>query len=364
MDIPNIRHPTSLEDFELLSVLGHGSYGKVLLVKKRDTQALYAMKILKKKHLAVKNQIQHTRTERWILENIKHPYIVKLYYAFQNSQKLYLLVDFCPGGELFFHLSRAKRFDENRARFYAACIVLALDHLHKQNIVYRDLKPENVLLDADGFIKLTDFGLSKDMSNNCLTKTFCGTPEYLAPETLTKQGHSFEVDWWSLGCMIYEMLIGLPPFYTKRRTDIYRKILSEEIKYPASLPEEASDLLRRLLVKDPKKRMGSSPLGAEEIKIHPWFSSIDWDLLEIKQVSPPFVPFLSSPTDCRYFSEEFTCCPARDSTVYDGSLLNLTNSPTYEGFAYTISPQLYRKNQDEGQVPRQAENLILRYIRN
>ncbi|CAG9312432.1 unnamed protein product [Blepharisma stoltei] len=333
------RHQISIEDFNLLSVIGKGSYGKVLLVRKRDTQQVYAMKILKKKHLAAKNQIEHTRTERSILERIRHPYIVKLCYAFQNAQKLYFVLDYCPGGELFFHLNHAKRFDEERARFYAGCIILALEHLHKNDIVYRDLKPENVLIDAEGFAKITDFGLSKEnIVDNTSARTFCGTPEYLAPEILLRQGHGQAVDWWSLGCIIYEMLTGLPPFYMNHRPEMRRKILSEEIKYSPTMSAEVKDLLQGLLQKDPEQRLGSGDLGADEIKTHPWFTTLDWFLLENKLIQPPFVPNVCGPADIKYFSREFTNSPARDSVCFDSTAQTGACSPTYDGFSFTASP--------------------------
>lgn len=272
------------------------------------------------------------------------------------------MLDYCPGGELFFHLTRSKRFDENRARFYAACIVLALEHLHKHNIVYRDLKPENILIDADGFPKITDFGLSKDIGESLLTKTFCGTPEYLAPETLLKTGHSFEVDWWSLGCLIYEMLVGIPPYYVNRRTEIYRRILSEDVKYPQTLNPVVVDLLQGLLMKDPSKRLGSSLVGIEAIKMHPWFASVDWQRLEARQVQPQFVPYFSCPTDIRYFSEEFTSSPARDSVCFDPLGNGIPNSPTYEGFAYIASPYRFKRSPDSRPFPRQSTELVMKYI--
>jgi serum/glucocorticoid-regulated kinase 2 len=200
----------TLDDFELLCVIGRGSFGKVLQVKKKDNGKIYAMKILNKKHLIARKQVAHTKTERKVLQSITHPFIVNLIYAFQTDAKLYMVLEFFNGGELFFHLKNQGKFSDERASFYAAQVVLAFEHLHKRNIIYRDLKPENVLLDDQGYIKITDFGLSKEMNSPTeLTHTFCGTPEYLAPEVIVGNGYGQPIDWWSLGALMFEMLTGL-----------------------------------------------------------------------------------------------------------------------------------------------------------
>lgn len=336
----------SIDDFELLRVVGKGTYGRVLLVRKRDTQELLAMKILKKRFIHEKNQVEHTLAERNILEKISHPYIVKLRYAFQSAEKLYFVLEYCPGGELFFHLSRSGRFEETRACFYAACIVLSLDHLHRSNIIYRDLKPENVLIDAEGFVKITDFGLSKEnILDGRTAKTLCGTPEYLAPEILLKQGHGKAVDWWSLGCLIYEMLVGLPPYYVEDRRITYRKILSEDVYFPEFVSPVAKHLMQGLLNKDPNQRLGSSPHGAGEVKDHAWFSRVNWDCLTAKQASPPFVPVFRDPTDARYFSPEFT-----ESSVQERSDLAIScpsnDSLPFVGFSYNPNSELMSGDPD------------------
>jgi len=279
----------TVDDFELLKVVGKGSFGKVMQVKKKDTDKIYAMKVLKKSQLVARKQVAHTQTERKVLEEIDHPFIVSLRYAFQSPDKLYMIVDYFTGGELFFHLRTGGAFSEERGRFYAAEMSLALVCLHQHNIIYRDLKPENVLLDGEGHIKLTDFGLSKDsIVGNQLTHTFCGTPEYLAPEVIHGIPYGKAVDWWSLGTLTYEMLTGLPPFYNENLHVMYEKIIKAKLEFPSYLSAKACDFLGKLLERNPKKRLGG--IDSEEVKNHPWFQGIDWDLLASKKITPPFIP--------------------------------------------------------------------------
>lgn len=332
-----VESRVTMEDFTLLKMIGKGSYGKVLLVKKNDTEEVFAMKMLKKDYIARRNQIDHTRTERSILEKVNHPYIVKLRYAFQNPKKLYFVLEYCPGGELFFHLSRAGKFEEPRAQFYAACVLLAIEHLHSQNIVYRDLKPENILIDSQGYAKITDFGLSKEnILDNTSARTFCGTPEYLAPEVLLKQGHGKAVDWWSLGALIFEMLTGLPPFYNaKDRERMFQDIMQSEVRFPAFISQNARSLLEHLFVKDPVARLGAGPRDAEEIKEHPWFASINWARMLNREEIPPFVPALEGIYDTKYVDSEFTVMPAVDSVANEAHFE--ASSPTYQNFSYISS---------------------------
>lgn len=251
------------------------------MAKKKDTGSIYAIKTLKKDFIIRTNQVTNTKIERDIMQQITHPFVVKLHFAFQSSDCLYFVTDFLNGGELFFHLCNEIRFSEDRARFYAAEIVLALDHLHKNGIIYRDLKPENVLLDSEGHLKLTDFGLSKiKQPVDGKTNTFCGTPEYLAPEVIKANGHSFAVDWWSLGMLLYEMISGINPFKQqamqgqKNRHEILKKITEQDVEILPGFTKHAASLLRGMLQRDPDNR-----LNAEQIKAHPFFQSIDWSLL-------------------------------------------------------------------------------------
>eukprot|EP01105_Mastigella_eilhardi_P009139 TRINITY_DN2173_c0_g1_i4.p1 TRINITY_DN2173_c0_g1~~TRINITY_DN2173_c0_g1_i4.p1 ORF type:complete len:381 (-),score=98.71 TRINITY_DN2173_c0_g1_i4:720-1793(-) len=232
------------DDFQLMKVVGKGSFGKVLQVRKKDDGRIYAMKILKKANIVARKQVAHTLSEKLIMQQINHPFIVKLYFAFQTEDKLYMIMDFINGGELFYHLKKEGKFSESRVKLYAAEITMALKHLHEHDIVYRDLKPENILIDYEGHIKITDFGLSKQVAQEGSTSTFCGTPEYLAPEVLKGQSHSFPVDWWSLGTLVYEMLTGLPPFYSSNHHQMYQRILSGDIHWTPDVPVPCRSLLQ------------------------------------------------------------------------------------------------------------------------
>mmetsp|Transcript_43810 Transcript_43810/g.114257 ORF Transcript_43810/g.114257 Transcript_43810/m.114257 type:complete len:481 (-) Transcript_43810:301-1743(-) len=282
-----------ISDFELLKVIGDGGYGKVTQVRKKDTGEIFALKSMHKKKIVVKGRIQHARAERHILEIIgDFPYIVSLKYAFQSQSKLYLVLEYCNGGDLYYHLCKAQGyFTEDRMMFYAAQLVLALEFLHTYDVVYRDLKLENVLLDSDGNIRLTDFGLSKEgvSEDTDAAKSYVGTVEYLAPEMIRKTGHGKAVDWWALGILMFEMLTGLPPFYAKTVPEMKRKILEERLRFPGYVSQEARDIIAGLLDRNPRTRLGSGR-GVEAIKDHPFFASINWDALMRKEIRPPYKP--------------------------------------------------------------------------
>ena len=237
------------QSFDIIKVIGRGNFGKVCLVKKKGSQRLYAMKILKKSQIDKKNQKGHTLTERKVLSSANCPFIVKLFWAFQTPSKVYMVLEYMAGGELFFHLSKVGTFSELRARFCCGEILLALEHLHSNGILYRDLKPENILLDSEGHIRLTDFGLSKNGidSTNGKAYTFCGTPEYLAPEILKNQGHGPAVDFWSFGAVLYYMISGAPPFYSKNKNEIFKHVLTTPIGRLGNVTEQANDLFQALL---------------------------------------------------------------------------------------------------------------------
>lgn len=329
----------TIEDFDLLKVLGKGSFGKVMMVRKKDTKKIYAMKTLRKAALIKRNQLLHTKTERSILQSIKHPFLTSLSYAFQTPDKLYLVMDYCGGGELFFWLKKDRRFSQQKARLFAAEIILALQALHSHDIIYRDLKPENILLDLDGHLRLTDFGLSKEAVSGAGavggTKTFCGTPEYLAPEILENKGHGKAVDWWSLGTLIYEMLTGLPPFYDQNMQRMYDKILNAPLRFPSFMSAEAKDLLTGLLTRKVGDRLGSGPTDAEEIKSHPFFKGIDWEAVMSKEVVPEFKPpnRLGS-IDTSNFDIEFTGEKPVDSVVTTTMSETQRSKAQFPGFTY------------------------------
>jgi len=238
----------------------------------------------------MRRQIERTRTERKVLSVVNHPFIMKLHYAFQSDDKLYLVLDYCPGGELFFHLSRFRRFPERVARFFAAELVLALGHLHKRGIIYRDLKPENVLLDADGHIKLGDFGLAKAGIKHPFegASSMCGTPEYMAPEVLFQQGHGFCVDYWGLGMLVYEMMTGLPPWYTTDRSKLFKRLKSAPLEIPSFFSQASAHYVGALLERNPRRRLGVT--GIRAAMEHDFFREISWKSLYAKRVRPPILP--------------------------------------------------------------------------
>ncbi|XP_017330160.1 ribosomal protein S6 kinase alpha-6 isoform X2 [Ictalurus punctatus] len=302
--------------FELLKVLGQGSFGKVFLVRKimgPDAGQLYAMKVLKKASLKVRDRVR-TKMERDILVEVNHPFIVKLHYAFQTEGKLYLILDFLRGGDVFTRLSKEVMFTEEDVKFYLAELALALDHLHNLGIVYRDLKPENILLDEAGHIKLTDFGLSKEsVDHDRKAYSFCGTVEYMAPEVVNRRGHTQSADWWSLGVLMFEMLTGTLPFQGKDRNETMNMILKAKLGMPQFLSLEAQSLLRMLFKRNPANRLGAGPDGVEEIKRHTFFSTIDWNKLYRCELQPPFKPAAGNPDDTFCFDPEFTAKTPKDS---------------------------------------------------
>jgi len=328
-----------LNSFKMIKVIGKGSFGKVFLVREIKTDKMFALKVLRKDNIIKRNQVEHTRTERSVLGYVNHPFIVGLKMAFQSKEKLYFVLDYCAGGELFFHLSKVGKFPEPRARFYAAEIVLAIAYVHNLDIIYRDLKPENVLLDARGHVRLTDFGLSKEgiSSSSSGATSFCGTPEYLAPEILNRKGHGRAVDWWSLGALLYEMLTGLPPFYCRDRERLFEKIRKGQLDYPRSLSSRSHTLLLGLLTKDPNKRLGSGPKDAEEIKHHIFFSEINWSMLAKGETPPPWDPQIHGSLDTSQFDEEFTNMPIFSPSSYQRphGFGATPQDNAFEGFTFT-----------------------------
>jgi serine/threonine protein kinase len=300
----NVTPNATLEDFSQLKVLGRGAFGKVVLVRLEKNKKLYAMKILKKEIVIKRKQVNHTMTERSLLEKLNHPFIVKLIYAFQDKEKLYFITEFMQGGELFFHLRRNPQYKEKSVKFYMSEILLAIDYMHKNNFIYRDLKPENILIDKYGHIKLTDFGLSKLLDEEeQKTYTLCGTAEYLAPEIIFEKGYDKTCDWFSFGVVLFEMLCGIHPFKQKKGK-FNPQIYKMKIQIPENISKCAKDLIEKLLNSNPRERIGYN--GSEEIMNHEFFKDIDFDKVIIKQYKPPFIPKLDSEGDLRYFDKGFT----------------------------------------------------------
>ncbi|KAM6186480.1 ribosomal protein S6 kinase alpha-2 isoform 2-T2 [Rhynchocyon petersi] len=333
--------------FELLKVLGQGSYGKVFLVRKvkaSDAGQLYAMKVLKKATLKVRDRVR-SKMERDILAEVNHPFIVKLHYAFQTEGKLYLILDFLRGGDLFTRLSKEVMFTEEDVKFYLAELALALDHLHGLGIIYRDLKPENILLDEEGHIKITDFGLSKEaIDHDKRAYSFCGTIEYMAPEVVSRRGHTQSADWWSFGVLMFEMLTGSLPFQGKDRKETMALILKAKLGMPQFLSGEAQSLLRALFKRNPCNRLGAGLDGVEEIKRHPFFMTIDWNKLYRKEIKPPFKPAVGRPEDTFHFDPEFT---SRTPTDSPGVPPSANAHHLFRGFSFVASSLVQEPAQQE-----------------
>ena len=291
-----------LEDFEFIRLIGIGTYGKIYVASKKSSNKLYAIKILNKKNVHNKFELQNIKTERTVLAKLNHPFIQKLYYAFQTKGNLYFITQFMHGGELNYHIYKEPNnyFSEEKARFYASEIILAINYLHKNNCIYRDLKPENVLIDITGHIKLIDFGLSKLCEGYpCKTRTLCGTPEYLAPEVLFEKEYGIEVDWWSLGVILYEMLSGYLPFKIIPSEKVTKNIYKKRIKMFKHFSKNAENLIKRLLEYNPKKR-----ITFDGIIKHPFFKGTNWDKIEKLETNPPFIPEISDDNLFQYFDSE------------------------------------------------------------
>ncbi|KAH8816796.1 camp-dependent protein kinase A [Xylogone sp. PMI_703] len=291
-------HHLSVDDFELIKTLGTGTFARVWLVRlanpaEEDRDKVYALKVLRKVEVIKLKQIDHVNHERSVLADVAgHPFITNLITSFSDFNSLYMLLDYCPGGEVFSYLRKAKRFDENTARFYAAEIVLILEFLHEQEgVAYRDLKPENLLLDAEGHIKLVDFGFAKRLGER-ETYTLCGTPEYLAPEVIQSKGHTTAVDWWALGILIYEFVTGYPPFWHQNPMEIYKQIVSKPVLFPQTpvISEATKDIIRSFCTVDRSKRLGNMVGRAARVKAHPFFAGVNWDEVYERKHKGPIIP--------------------------------------------------------------------------
>ncbi|KAL3082845.1 hypothetical protein niasHS_010647 [Heterodera schachtii] len=300
----------ALADFTFIKVLGKGSFGKVMLAERKGTDEVYAVKVLKKDVILQDDDVECTMCEKRILAlAAKHPFLTALFCSFQTPDKLFFVMEYVNGGDLMFQIQRARKFEEPRARFYAAEVTCALQFLHRHNVIYRDLKLDNILLDADGHCRLADFGMCKEgITKDSLTSTFCGTPDYIAPEILQEMEYGVSVDWWALGVLMYEMMAGQPPFEADNEDDLFEAILHDDVLYPVWLSREAVSILKGFMTKNPLRRLGCvESQGSEDaIRAHPFFREIEWDSLEARKVKPPFKPRIRSKRDVNNFDADFT----------------------------------------------------------
>ncbi|KAM9988093.1 hypothetical protein ACTFIZ_003459 [Dictyostelium cf. discoideum] len=337
----NSSKKVTVDDFIFLRMIGRGAFGQVNLVKKIDTGRLYAMKVIKKDKCLNMNAVGHTFTERKLLKKYYHPFIVGLKYSFQTQDSLCMVLDYIGGGELFYHISERETFSEETARFYIGQIMLAIGFLHEHGVIYRDLKLENLLMDLDGNICLVDLGLCKEgIQEGHVTYTMCGSPEYVAPEIINGTGYSKSVDWWALGTLFYEMIAGLPPFYSEDPHEMTKLILSSPLKFPPQISKNAASLVSLLLNRDPSKRLGSGESDVEEIKAHPFFKNVNWSKLLNKEVDPPFKPHLVGPLDLSYFDPLCTMNSQPINPYTINSNLSDQDQMAFQGFSYS-APDIF-----------------------
>jgi len=326
-----------LGDFDLLKEIGRGAFGKVYQVKHKKSRKIYAMKVLKKRKLVERNQVEHTKTERYVLELSQHPFCVTLRFAFQNPKKLYLVMDFYRGGELFNHLQKKRRFKERTARLMIAEITLALGHLHRHGVIYRDLKPENVLIDQEGHIAITDFGLSKCLKRGEAARTFCGTPEYLAPEVITGVGHDKNVDWWSVGILCYELVIGIPPFYSQNLSEMYHNIKHKPLSWrrrEKTLSRELMEFVSLLLDRNPRSRLGAGTEDVNELLSHDFFYSLDFKKVLAKEVKPIYRPSFEGGRKNLLDTSNFDTAKVRETYVDESEISRTDEQNYFDCFTY------------------------------
>jgi serine/threonine protein kinase len=313
-------------DLKMLDIIGTGTFGKVKLCYHPQTSKYLACKILKKKKIIKLKQVEHMMNEKRVLELLDHPFIVKLHCTHQDDERLYMVMDYIVGGELFTHLRKAGRFPNDVGKFFAAEIVIILEYLHKKDVMYRDLKPENILIANDGHLKLTDFGFSKVIREQEKAWTLCGTPEYLSPEIILSKGHGKAVDLWALGILLYEMLVGYPPFFDQTPFKIYEKILVGKVEFPKFVEPNAQDLIKGLLTKDKSKRLGNLKGGMQDVKDHKWFRGVDWASLESRKITAPIRPTVQGDDDLKYYDQ------VTESLDYDEGPLATEDDKQFKDF--------------------------------
>ncbi|KAM9435265.1 protein kinase C, eta, b [Clarias gariepinus] len=332
-----------LEDFTFIQVLGKGSFGKVMLARMNDDEQVYAVKMLKKDVILQDDDVESTMIEKRVLALAhNHPYLTHLYYCFQTNDRLFFVMEFVNGGDLMFHIQKSRRFEETRARFYAAQITSALMFLHSRGIIYRDLKLDNILLDKDGHCKLADFGMCKEgVTDGGLTSTFCGTPDYIAPEIILEEPYGVSVDWWAMGILLFEMLCGHAPFEAETEDELFESILRDEVIYSSWLSNEAEHILRGFLTRDPSRRLGCVKWdgGERAITDHPFFSDLDWEKLLKRELESPFKPRIKSSEDVNNFDPDFTQ-EEPTLTPIEEALIPV-NQEDFKDFSYTAPDPLH-----------------------
>ncbi|KAI7124100.1 Protein kinase, partial [Hortaea werneckii] len=325
-----------LDHFNFLAVLGKGNFGKVMLAETKSSKQLYAIKVLKKEFIIENDEVESTRSEKRVFlvaNKERHPFLLNLHACFQTETRIYFVMEYIAGGDLMLHIQRGQ-FGTKRAQFYAAEVCLALKYFHENGVIYRDLKLDNIMLTLDGHIKIADYGLCKeDMWYGSTTSTFCGTPEFMAPEILLDKKYGRAVDWWAFGVLIYQMLLQQSPFRGEDEDEIYDAILADEPLYPIHMPRDSVSILQKLLTREPELRLGSGPTDAQEIMSHAFFRNINWEDIYYKRVPAPFIPTVKNRADTSNFDSEFTSVTPVLTPVQ--SVLSQAMQEEFRGFSYS-----------------------------